>query len=182
MKVLIYMDKAMSTEMKIINSYCNLIKIKNPNNISIKDIIIDAKISKSTFYNYFSTKDSLIEEATNIILDEITQIVNTDLQFNDQVVLELLTYLKNNSNIVDAIRKVQPNIVFTINDYIKDLILHSEIVDFENTLVSKYNLPFKYALTLYVATIQSLITQWMDDDFEEELESVLKYISISIRI
>ncbi|HFI0575489.1 TPA: TetR/AcrR family transcriptional regulator, partial [Streptococcus suis] len=115
-------------------------------------------------------------------LDEITQIVNTDLQFNDQVVLELLTYLKNNSNIVDAIRKVQPNIVFTINDYIKDLILHSEIVDFENTLVSKYNLPFKYALTLYVATIQSLITQWMDDDFEEELESVLKYISISIRI
>lgn len=182
MKVLIYMDKAMSTEMKIINSYCNLIKIKNPNNISIKDIIIDAKISKSTFYNYFSTKDSLIEEATNIILDEITKIVNHDLQFNEQVVIELLSYLKNNKNIVDAIRKVQRNIVFTINDYIKDLILNSEIIDFENTLVSEYNLPFEYAFTLYVATIQSIITQWIDDDFKEEPESISNFIMNSVRI
>ena len=56
---------------KIYDATTNLIKVKEYNKISISEIIREAKISRSTFYMYFKTKDQIIIHICNDIFDHI---------------------------------------------------------------------------------------------------------------
>lgn len=170
------------TEEKIILAFCNLLLIKEFKDISIKDIITEAGIARTTFYNYYDSKKEFTEEAVNFIFDEITYILNADLTFQSEVLLEMLTYLHHNKEITLVFINKIPNIKEIVREYIKTQILNSNIPNLDTQLTDAYGLPFNYSLNIYIETIESIIFSWINNNFKETPEQIVKFINHSVRI
>ena len=56
---------------KIHNSFVKLINEKDYNEITIQDILDDSKVSRSTFYAHYKTKDELLLSVSNHIFEHV---------------------------------------------------------------------------------------------------------------
>ncbi|HHL0845396.1 TPA: TetR-like C-terminal domain-containing protein, partial [Streptococcus agalactiae] len=69
-----------------------------------------------------------------------------------------------------------------IKNYIKEMITHSDIPDLQKQLETAYQVPYSFALGIYISTIESIILNWIDHDFTEEPEEIARYITSVVRI
>lgn len=61
---------------KIYNATASLIKRKNFSDITISDIIRESKVSRSTFYVYFKSKEQILSQLCNDIFDRVNSEMN----------------------------------------------------------------------------------------------------------
>lgn len=176
------MSKKVSTEKKIIIAYCKLLNKKDGTNISFKDILDEVLISKSTFYNYFSSKDILIEHSLEIFLDDINKILIKDLELNESTVLELLNFIFQNQEITIALIRFHPNFIDKIYSYLQNLIINSKINNLELKLENAYDMPYPFALSLYISAILSVILTWAKNGFIEKPTEIITFINKSVKI
>ncbi|HGD5928925.1 TPA: TetR-like C-terminal domain-containing protein [Streptococcus agalactiae] len=62
------------------------------------------------------------------------------------------------------------------------MITHSDIPDLHKQLETAYQVPYSFALDIYISTIESIILNWIDNDFTESPEKIAKYITSVVRI
>lgn len=92
----------MTTEKKkmaIVSAALALFKNDGFTNVSIKEIATLAHVSQVSIYNYFGSKEALIEECANIVmsdtLEKAREILTTDISFLEKIKSALLLCTKN---------------------------------------------------------------------------------------
>ncbi|MGT2832929.1 TetR/AcrR family transcriptional regulator [Streptococcus halotolerans] len=163
----------------LIDAFIKLLDEKSPADIRIIDILNVSGVSRTTFYNYFDSKESLIDFCLSAYIDHITLILNQDLAYPDQVVVDALTFLKEHSNYTRALVLYYPNIDQIVTNYITKMTdpKHSSIDHLNAKLKEGYHFSEKYLLSIYVMTIKTIIFVWVKNDFKEtpsEVTAILK--------
>ncbi|WP_160315155.1 TetR/AcrR family transcriptional regulator [Streptococcus sp. X13SY08] len=64
--------------------------------ITITDIVKASQVSRTTFYHYFDSRDSLLKDSLTHSLDQIKIILNQNLLFHRAVLTEMLDYIREN--------------------------------------------------------------------------------------
>lgn len=172
-----------SPEKKIILATCTLIKqTKSWESFKLVDVIKESKLSKSTFYNYFQSKQEIKERSLSIVLDEINMILIEDFRLCDDVILKVFLYLKDNKYLMQLLINYYPNFGIEIKKYIKTILIHSDIEHLGERLEKGYQIPEKFAFNVYTLTIESIILDWLRSDCLEEPEEMVRIIRSAVKI
>ena len=125
----------------------------------------------------------MMDQLKNETLDELLAILNDDTLFSDSrtVIIQCLDYIRKNFELVYAISKSSSSdFSKTIKDFIYGFLL--TIPDFKDILVSYYEIPYQYALEVYLSSIESIISLWVSnggfESSEEVTDIILKVASL----
>lgn len=125
----------------------------------------------------------MMDQLKNETLDELLAILNDDTLFSDSrtVIIQCLDYIRKNFEFVYAISKSSySDFSKTIKDFIYGFLL--TIPDFKDILVSYYEIPYQYALEVYLSSIKSIISLWVSnggfESSEEVTDIILKVASL----
>lgn len=171
-----------NTNLKFLKAFSELLKMRSFEQIKVSDLAKKAQLSRRAFYNHFNSKEDFLRESILIIFDDITKILNNDLLYEEVILKEMLSYMYTNKEIIKSFVCFFPNIDNIIKDYIKGMIIHSDIPDLHKQLETAYQVPYSFALGIYISTIESIILNWIDHDFTEEPEEIARYITSVVRI
>ncbi|WP_159545120.1 TetR/AcrR family transcriptional regulator [Streptococcus halichoeri] len=171
-----------NTNLKFLRAFSELLKFKSFEQITVREIAKKAHLSRRAFYNHYNSKEDFLREAILIILDEITKILNTDLSFENIVLEKMLLYMYDNREIIQSFVCYFPDIHIIITNYIKDMIIHSDIPNLQEQLENAYQVPYQFALDIYVLTIKSIVLNWIINGFQESPSQIATYISTAVRI
>ncbi|MCO4539496.1 transcriptional regulator, TetR family [Streptococcus infantarius subsp. infantarius] len=126
----------------------------------------------------------MMDQLKNETLDELLAILNDDTLFSDSrtVIIQCLDYIRKNFEFVYAISKSSSfDFSKTIKDFIYGFLL--TIPDFKDILVSYYEIPYQYALEVYLSSIESIISLWVSnggfESSEEVTDIILKVASLN---
>lgn len=170
-----------NTNLKFLKAFSELLKMRSFEQIKVSDLAKKARLSRRSFYNHYNSKEDFLRESILIIFDDITKILNNDLLYEEVVLKEMLSYMYINKEIL-LNPLFFPNIDNIIKNYIKEMITHSDIPDLQKQLETAYQVPYSFALGIYISTIESIILNWIDHDFTEEPEEIARYITSVVRI
>lgn len=106
----------------------NLFITKGYENTSVDEIIAKAGIAKGTYYYYFESKEQMLEEVINMMIDEgverAKKVVNSDLELEEKLVYTILALrvTPEEQSVQDTIH-TKENIILhkKINDKIIDV-------------------------------------------------------------
>ena len=171
-----------NTNLKFLKAFSELLKMRSFEQIKVSDLAKKARLSRRSFYNHYNSKEDFLRESILIIFDDITKILNNDLLYEEVILKEMLSYMYTNKEIIKSFVCFFPNIDNIIKDYIKGMIIHSDIPDLHKQLETAYQVPYSFALDIYISTIESIILNWIDNDFTESPEKIAKYITSVVRI
>lgn len=171
-----------NTNLKFLKAFSELLKMRRFEQIKVSDLAKKAQLSRRAFYNHYNSKEDFLRESILIIFDDITKILNNDLLYEELVLKEMLSYMYINKEIIKSFVCFFPNIDNIIKNYIKGMIIHSDIPDLQKQLETAYQVPYSFALDIYISTIESIILNWIDNDFTESPEKIAKYITSIVRI
>ncbi len=101
------------TKILIQDSLTVLLKKKNLNNITIKELCQKAEINRSTFYSYYKCLDDVLDEMEETFLAEVKKIYsNKDFGIDRNSFYSYLSYVRKHSDyylaLVDNKRLIEP--------------------------------------------------------------------------
>lgn len=129
-----------NTNLKFLKAFSELLETKSFEQITVSDLAKKAQLSRRAFYNHFNSKEDFLRESILIIFDDITKILNNDLLYEEVILKEMLSYMYTNKEIIKSFVCFFPNIDNIIKDYIKGMIIHSDIPDLEKQLETAYQI------------------------------------------
>lgn len=174
----------------IINYFIEQLHTKNINQISVMEIAQEVGISRVTFYNYFKSKEDIIEIILEEILIGFDQLQKENLPFLDNV------DMANPKEIKDILYPNTLGILLFFKDnkkYIEVLLKSTDIVHFMDILHSTYYNHFLIAIpeflskkfeedtlksyALYMTSgVKTITEEWFFHDFTENPETVANRI------
>ncbi|HEL9599094.1 TPA: TetR/AcrR family transcriptional regulator [Streptococcus suis] len=176
------METHFTTSQKFLKAFFELKKLNDNDSFTINQIADRAKLSRRVFYHYYNSKETFLEESLEYILNEINIILAKDPALNDNAVGEMLQFLYKNQEIAVDFVHFFPHITLEVTKYITEVVEHSSIPDLANQLEQAYKVPYEYALTVYVSTIDSIIKHWIQNGCQEPPEIIHRYILSIVRI
>lgn len=162
----------------------NLLAEKDFEAITVSDLTKKAGINRGTFYLHFQDKYDMIESFKNEHLDTFFQLLDApEISTNTrELLIQTLTFLADNFAFFAAISKSQSlNFKQTLKDFIYKVLL--TIDNYQEIVSHQYGgIPFGYALEVYLASIESIISYWIANDGQQSPEEltdiILKTVSL----
>lgn len=177
-------------EYSIINYLIEQLHTKNINQISVVEITKALGISRVTFYNYFKSKEDIIEIILEKILFQFDQLQKENLPHLNNVDMTNVEEIKNilYANTLEILLFFEEN-----KKYIRVLLKSTDIVHFMDILHSTYYNHFLVALpellskkfdeltlknySLYMTSgVKAITEEWFLHEFKEKPESVANRI------
>ncbi|MEN3004694.1 TetR/AcrR family transcriptional regulator [Dehalobacterium formicoaceticum] len=165
------------TKKAIIDAFVKLLNEKTLAKITVTEIITTCEISRNTFYYYFEDIYNLVDYLFNTEIEKLQEITMTSESLSDECEL-VLDFLKNNrtalKHIYDSANRDQlERYLFkaldqTMLNFVKHCFKDIDIPQDDLHFLARYH---KYALV-------GFLINWLADDDDEELESLLKRISL----
>ena len=90
--------RQIKTKKAILDAFEHLLKKKSYNKITVKEIIDEANIGRTTFYDHFDTKDAVLDEVCDTLFDHVFYL-SSDVKtmhhfsFNNSDVKTIITHL-----------------------------------------------------------------------------------------
>lgn len=169
-------NKREKTKQRIKDAYIELLKSKSPLQISVSDIASECHINRSTFYEYFSYIDLLIEE---IISDQLT-IISVD---NDKLldIYHTQNNYTNPENIKLYFKTFDQNKVLNRfikskeSDYFKSMIVRIQ----SSREIHKYNIAddaHKLRIMYRNSGVFAILFRWVEAKREYDLDELSKVL------
>lgn len=162
--------------MAIVDTFVRLLNQKPLSKITVTEIIEECEVSRNTFYYYFEDIFALVEYLFSAEMDKLPEITETCATLGDQCEI-VLVFLKDNKlalkHVYKSVNKDQlERYLFkaldkAMLDFMKNLIPGIDADDEDIQFLARYH---KYAL-------QGFIIDWLANDNDEELVSLLRRIS-----
>lgn len=150
-------------------SLLKLLLLKEIENITVSDIVLEAQISRVTFYNHYDNKNDLIEELINdIVYDFIksyTEASQTGEGFRINELslssVKMFDHVYNNKLFYSAI--IDSNLIITYTSTLISTV--KEVWENDYKLLSS-NIDNKLYIVHSIYGIIGLIVEWIQEDFK----------------
>lgn len=155
-----------------------LLEEKTFEQISISDITRKAGINRGTFYLHFKDKYDMLMQFKEELLSNLYTMLNKGSIETDHynILVNTFSYLKSDFEFIQALSKIS-SISFskTIKDFVLDFIL--EFPKAKTVIAEHYAIPYHYAIQVYLASIESLISYWVATGGNESPQEMTDIIS-----
>lgn len=174
----------------IINYFIEQLHTKNIDQISVMEIAQEVGISRVTFYNYFKSKEDIIDTILEEILIEFDQLQKENLPFLDNVdmanpeeikdilypnTLGILLFFKDNKKYIEVLLKSTDIIHFM--DILHSTYYNHFLVAIPEFLSKKFEEDTLKSYALYMTSgVKTITEEWFDHDFTEKPETVANRI------
>ncbi len=174
----------------IINYFIEQLRTKNINQISVMEIAQEVGISRVTFYNYFKSKEDIIETILEEILIEFDQLQKENLPFLDNVdmanpeeikeilypnTLGILSFFKDNKKYIEALLKSTDIVHFM--DILHSTYYNHFLIAIPEFLSKKFEEDTLKSYALYMTSgVKTITEEWFFHDFTENPETVANHI------
>ncbi|GAA0116235.1 TetR/AcrR family transcriptional regulator [Clostridium senegalense] len=175
--------RSVKTKKRLEDILFNLLKVKDINKITVKEITTLADINRSTFYDHYSDIYDLLESVQNKILYDINAINKniTINSFNNSDLNQLsilLKYIKDNKEVFKILLNGHGNMQFMASfrriiteKFLKDVIGKSTHINKEH-----YNLISSF----YISGCIGLIQNWVKNDTKIPIEKLKEIMNVLI--
>lgn len=174
----------------IINYFIEQLHTKNIDEISVVEIAQAVGISRVTFYNYFKSKEDIVETILEEILAGFDKLQKENLPFLDKVdmanpqeikdilypnTLAILLFFKENQKYIKVLLKSTDIVHFM--DILHSTYYNHFLVAIPELLSKKFDEPTLKNYTLYMTTgIKAITEEWFIHRFSENPEIVANRI------
>lgn len=177
-----------STAMKMDQAFLARLEKKEYAYITVKEICEKAGVNRSTFYLHYETMEDLLSESTEYMNSQFLEYMKSNRESfmekmshgtADDLYLITPQYLepylqfiqKNRRLFLTAIRKSQ---VLRLQESYDALFRHVL-----NPILERYHVPEgkrKYILSFYVNGIMAVISEWLQNDCRDSIETITEII------
>lgn len=174
----------------IIQYFIEQLHTRNINQISVVEIVHAVGISRVTFYNYFSSKEDIIETILEEILSGFAQLQKENLPFLDNVDMSkpqeikgilypntfaILEYFKQNKKYIEGLLKSTDVVHFM--DILHSTYYNHFLVALPELLSVKFDENTLKRYALYMTTgVKAIVEEWFIHDFKDSVEVVTDHI------
>lgn len=143
--------------------------------ISVSAICKKAGINRSTFYLHYDDKYDMMTAFKQELIEHLQQIMVITPEDTETALFNCLTYLKADIDFLTCIRR-EPAFDFqqSVEDFLASLFLATP--HFDQTIADHYQIPSYYAREVYFASIQRIISLWVDDKAQTPIDDLVKII------
>lgn len=160
-----------------------LLRDKGFEDITISDITRKAGINRGTFYLHYQDKYDMMASLKEEILEQLYRILikgNFETDFY-HIMNQTFSYLKDDFEFIQAISKTSfVNFPKTIKDFVANFLL--EFPQSKILITEHYGVPYEYAIQVYLASIESLISYWVATGGKESPAEMTEIISKVLKI
>jgi len=155
----------------------SLLESKERNKISVTDICNLADINRGTFYKYYNDVDDLFEKIEQEFLTEFEKIFEQDSpdgMMNEQKLSEVLNFVKEKSDVSQALHKA--NYTSTLTKRIFNCVLPTLS---EQIMIRKPDISMveaSYIAEFYLLGGSGMVTKWINDGMQMEIPQLQKLI------
>lgn len=154
-----------------------LLAEKHFEDITVSDLTQKAGINRGTFYLHYKDKFEMMNQLKNETLDDLYCLLNQTAIYTDTraVLIQTLSYLLLHREFVTALATTSYlNFPQLIKDFCYQFL--TTIEEFQIIVVNQYHIPYPYALEVYLASIESIITYWINNGYQESPQDVTDII------
>lgn len=141
------------------------------------DLTRTAGINRGTFYLHYVDKYDMADPFKNDTLDDLFHILSDESIYTDTraVLFRTLTYVKENFEFIYPISKsAYVDFPKTIKVFVYEFLL--TVPEFKETITAYYDIPYQYALEVYLSSIESIISLWVANGGKESTEEIIDTI------
>jgi AcrR family transcriptional regulator len=171
--------RVLKTRENIKTSFINLLLIKNFKDITIQNIIDEALIGRSTFYDHYIDKYDLLEHLVNEILTDFKSFIKDRFNINSREDLinfssTLFNYYSQKRTIFLALLKVHTESV-DLYDSLTYILKEGFSSYWDNmNIKTEYNIPKEYFCRVYAAVAMSSLQFYVENKDEYTQEHFLE--------
>lgn len=173
-------------------TFLHLLYTKPFNQITISEILREANYNRGTFYSNFETKDHLLKEVINDVLNEMINQIRKPYLATDRVDMETLNrneitlfqYFKDNAKLYKLLLSdhIQVDFRFQMAKAIEQMF----ISEYEYELDDEASLDIKWLYTYRAYVLTGLILRWIEEAFpdspEHMTEQTLKIMTTATKV
>lgn len=174
---------AVRSKKEITNALLQLMNTYPYNEITVKQIILESKIARKTFYRNFLSKDDVL----NAYIDSVMQqYVNALSQLEDCRISNILDVILNfciqNQKLLFQLRDNNLMHLFLHKWNVFIPMIHHQIVDPNHPMFQTFSAEqVDYIIAFNIGAIWNVVMKWMEDDMKDSLDviktTLLKYIA-----
>ena len=183
-------DRTTQTKANIVQAFVIIVKQKPALQIKVSDITRQANVDRGTFYRYFESKDALIEDCEEELLNKIylsrQNILQSlksvqDFKENPSIISPLLATIADNLEMMDVLLNRLGNNHFLIK--FREFLLDEGMITIDQYSGGAEKIPLKQRELFSTATsseIIGLISLWSSkpDEFtKKDIENVIRIIA-----
>lgn len=178
------MDKRIEkTRDAIYEAFTKTLMQKTYAKITIEDILTEAKVSRSTFYAHFRTKEELLNSILNHIFSHVFSHTLTEEKTHDfskssifdytHFITHIFYHLHDEERLIKAILASESKSIFLEN--IKKHLEPIASMIVNNTSLKSKNIPLELVHSLTIEAFILTLEYWFSHDCIETPEAITKY-------
>lgn len=161
-----------STEEKIQKALYSLLKLRNYNDISIKELCYEAGINRSSFYSHYSDINDLMIKTENNLSKQMTKIFNPNTEWNEEVFTKMFQFLYDNRVFYRSYLTKNEQTFMEQNDF-KNFI---KIIN-NNNVVNKNSVNNRvYHMAFFAGGLKALCKSWISRGCLESPQEMSKIL------
>ncbi|RDS59960.1 TetR/AcrR family transcriptional regulator [Weissella thailandensis] len=179
-------DRTTQTKANIVQAFVTIVKQKPALQIKVSDITRQANVDRGTFYRYFESKDALIEDCEEELLNTIylsrQNILHSlksvqDFKENPGIIAPLLMTIADNLEMMDVLLNRLGNNHFSVK--FREFLLDEGMITIDQYSGKTEKIPLKQRELFSTATssaIIGLISLWShnpDNYTEKDIEEII---------
>lgn len=167
-----------STEEKIEQAICSLLKFRNYDDISIKEICYEAGINRSSFYAHYLDINDLMIKTEQKLSQSIAKIFNPSVEWNEEIFVQLFKFLKQHEAFYRAYLSTSQQAFMEKSDF-KNFIG----VVRKNGKDSKFLQSERvYHMAFFAGGLKALAKSWMQTGCKETPEEMARILTNEYKI
>lgn len=162
-----------STEEKLKRALYSLLRIRDYNNISIKELCYEAGINRSSFYAHYQDINDLMIKIEKELSKSVAQIFAPDKRWNKEVFIELFEFLLKNHDFYKAYLSASEKVVMEKNDF----------MDFMN-VVNRHSLGNNfsakertYHMAFFAGGLKAMSKSWIMSGCQESPQEMARILA-----
>jgi len=169
-----------STKEDIKEALIQLLSEERFDNISISKLCMRAGINRGTFYLHYQDKYQMVDSLKSEIISQLSSysLFEAENEYPKKLMIAKFHILRANERLINALtRSHYIDFREAIREYITTIILSDkQEIATQRFLEENFQIPQKYALEIFLSSVEGIISLWIAGGAQEEPEELTDII------
>ena len=169
-----------STKEDIKEALIQLLSEERFDNISISKLCMRAGINRGTFYLHYQDKYQMVDSLKSEIISQLSSysMFEAENEYPKKLMIAKFHILRANERLINALTKSHyMDFREAIREYITSIILSDkQKAATQRFLEENFHIPQKYALEIFLSSVEGIISLWIAGGAQEEPEELTDII------